>query len=166
MIRVYLTTGFPAGEEHSAALHLLEQACGKPVKIQKDPGGKPQGVNIAEKFNISHTRHWAGVAIAEQEIGFDMEEPRELKHLGFVLPGEEGIDPLALWVIKESFVKYTGKGVAQLRSTRVKQMATDLYEARAGEEKATVQTFRVESCICAVATEKQENITIRKGGTF
>ncbi len=162
MIRVYLATGFPLGEEHSAAVHLLERALGKPVETEKDPGGKPRGVNISEKFNISHTRHWAGVAIADQEIGFDMEEPRELKHSEFVSAGEEGIEPLTLWVIKESFVKFTGKGLAQLRSVRVVQKGENLYEARAGEEKAAVQTFRAETCICAVATLEQEKLIIIK----
>ena len=162
MIRVYLTTGFPAGEEHSAAVELLENACGKAVQTEKAPGGKLWGVNIAEKFNISHTRHWAGVALADQEIGFDMEEPRELKHLGFVLPGEEGIDPLALWVMKESFVKYTGKGVAQLRSTRVKQIEKDLYEAECDGAKAMVRTFRMEPLICAVATAELQEIELIK----
>ncbi len=160
MIRVYLKTGFLPGEEHQVALELLEAACGKPLELKKDPDGKPRLVEGAECFNISHTRRWAGVAVADQEIGFDLEEPRELKHLGFVAPGEEGIDPLTLWVIKESFVKYTGRGLAQLRSVRVSQRDENVYTAVAHSQRATVQTFRVEDCICAVAVATPEEIEV------
>ena len=77
-------------------------------------------------FNISHSFEYVGVAVGNQELGVDIERHRKYKkplaerflhpdEFAFLesLPDED--QPLQftnIWNLKESYVKYTGEGIA------------------------------------------------------
>lgn len=86
--------------------------------------GKP---SIAEKkevqFNISHSGVWVACALGQKEVGLDVERVCPIKrgYTRFLLSPEEKIflqkggdlenGLFRLWVLKESYCKYTGKGL-------------------------------------------------------
>ncbi|MBR4941293.1 MAG: hypothetical protein IKZ19_04780, partial [Clostridia bacterium] len=92
---------------------------GLPIPPQYKNGetGKPQFPVSPPYFNLSHCSGCAVCAIADCEIGVDAETKDRsvsegvLKRL--LAPGESCPSPIEKWVEKESFVKLTGKGLAQ-----------------------------------------------------
>ena len=102
-------------------LHFAEQTHGKPILV------KEQGSKSIE-FNLSHTREYAVIAIAQLPIGIDIEYVRnDIKPLALanrffsqaeyqalsVLPACEQANAfIYAWTIKEAWVKASGKGIA------------------------------------------------------
>ena len=86
--------------------------------------GKPYAQNFPEVyFSISHTDNLSIVAFCDKEIGVDCENSqRDISTdiLNRYFSKEEvtafSASAIALWVTKEAFVKYTGKGFAVGRS--------------------------------------------------
>lgn len=90
---------------------------------QKTKWGKPYIKELPEvHFSISHSGTWWSCAFAPQEVGLDLQlvqernleklakrffHPRELEWLR----GKEAPQFYRLWTYKESYVKYTGKGL-------------------------------------------------------
>lgn len=99
----------------------------KELIITKDSQGKPSLLNYPEiHFNLSHSGNYAVCALAGEAVGVDLQKmdrhnlelakryfaDEEVKWL-FDLPFEKQIKGFFdLWAIKESYMKYTGKGFA------------------------------------------------------
>ena len=86
--------------------------------------GKPYIVEKKEvQFNISHSGSWVACAVGQKEVGLDVEQVCPIKrgYTGFLLsPDEKRVlqkvgdlenGLFRLWVLKESYCKYTGKGL-------------------------------------------------------
>lgn len=156
MIRILWKKG---EKEESAA--FKERILGKGLEMKRGPHGKPY-LEEGPFFNLTHSNGILAMAIGTQELGLDLEAPREITHKGFIGPEEEGIDPLTLWVVKESFMKYTGEGIRQFRSVRAKQIEENLYRVTDGVKTAYAKTFRMEECIGAVTTEIKDTIKMEQ----
>jgi 4'-phosphopantetheinyl transferase len=108
------------------------------VPIEAGPGGKPRlaGNRSRLHFNLSHSGHLALIAIADREVGIDLEAIRPVPsaleiarrrfapaEARFVEEGDEGeIDRrfLLCWTRKEALVKAVGAGLGvDLRSFAV-----------------------------------------------
>ena len=110
---------------HDTALSLLEKLCGSPLPpIEKTPQGKPYFASSPLHFSISHTDFHAFCCVHRENVGIDAEEigrtidPRLL--LRYCSESEQlacrtAADPndalLRLWVLKESYAKFTGRGL-------------------------------------------------------
>lgn len=93
------------------------------------PGGKPAWKGGELYFNVSHTRTMAVCAISDGPVGVDAEFIRSVS-LGFFLkilsPQErrwvlrqpdQKAAMIALWTLKESYVKFTGQGLKGVSKT-------------------------------------------------
>jgi len=129
-----------------AARGILREVLGRALGI--DPGvvefryaahGKPFLPGTPLRFNISHSGNLAVIALAQVEVGVDVELPRPRRSddiaRRFYAPGEierlfAQADPegradsfFRLWTCKEAFLKVTGEGLS--RSTRSYEIALD-----------------------------------------
>ena len=156
MITIYFLRGFTAGGQHQAGRQLLERIYGGRLEWTFGPSGKPYGKNIEGYFNLSHSAAVVAAATGPVEMGFDLEGPRRNRLKNFARPEEREIDLKTLWVIKESFVKLTGEGLAGLRSTSVQRSGSGQYTVFGGGRKAVVQVFPYQDHICALATAQPE----------
>jgi 4'-phosphopantetheinyl transferase len=121
---------------------VLGQALGvEPARVQfrYAAHGKPQIAGSPIRFNISHSGDLVVIALAQLEVGVDVELPRPRRSddiaRRFYAPGEierlfARSDPVAradaffrLWTCKEAFLKVTGEGLS--RSTRSYEIALD-----------------------------------------
>lgn len=94
-----------------------------PPIIETMPGGKPYLANIPLFFSLSHSGSFVACAVADYEIGLDIQEtrpgPSALMRRCFSEEEREYVrassDPAAaftgLWCLKESYVKATGEGL-------------------------------------------------------
>ncbi len=85
--------------------------------ILAKPNGKPYIKDSSICFNIAYSQDYVACAVGQQEIGIDIEQPRELHPkliLKLLTPEEidDGVDPLRAWVIKEAYSKLLGAGLA------------------------------------------------------
>ena len=110
--------------ERAADLRFSVTAHGRP---ELAPGGAP-GRRPPVRFNLAHTRGLVGCAVtATQEVGFDLEDagapaplevasrffsPAELARLRVLPPARQSERFYALWVLKESYIKGRGLGLA------------------------------------------------------
>lgn len=105
---------------------VLHQEPG-PVNLKYNPYGKPYLVDYPEIFfNLSHSDNWIVCAISDREIGIDVEQIRDISCMPAIvekmfspsermqvmdLEGFAGLDMFfSVWTLKESFVKYLGRG--------------------------------------------------------
>lgn len=90
-------------------------------EILRDEMGKPHFKDCPLHFNVSHSGEYLAIAVSENFVGIDIQEPKKIKdgmYRKVVQPqeaefiGEERQkDFLRLWSLKESFVKAEGKGL-------------------------------------------------------
>ena len=80
MIRLFRFAVENREQARAALRDILEQAAGKPVTIEQQAHGKPYLPEFPRlKFNLSHTKGMALVALAEDiEVGVDIERPRRI----------------------------------------------------------------------------------------
>lgn len=86
------------------------------VDITVDTNGKPYLAGGGVRFNLSHSGELAAVAVADQEVGIDVQEVRTLHDADalarrILAPNEAGADVLRAWARKEAVVKATGEGL-------------------------------------------------------
>lgn len=99
------------------------QSGASPYSIAHTPGGKPYAETCDIQFSLSHSGNYAAAALAESDIGIDIETPREadLKLAErYFSPDErsrlEAADDAAreflrIWTRKESLLKAAGIGI-------------------------------------------------------
>lgn len=79
--------------------------------------GKPYIAQLPNLyFNISHSEDLVMLAVCDEEIGADIQIVKELSEAmkGKILaPGEICDNPIETWCAKESYIKYTGRGIAE-----------------------------------------------------
>ncbi|MBQ7936173.1 MAG: hypothetical protein IJ333_07485 [Clostridia bacterium] len=161
MIKIYIKNLPDGVSPHQAGRALLAEVLGQEPQLVYGSNGKPYFAQGDLFFNLSHCKGAVGVAIGKQELGFDLEDSnRTIVHTGFALPEEAGIEPLLLWVLKESFVKWTGDGVSILRKTKVTALDENIYEGKYQEKKAFLQAFQTKGLVGSLATEKREEYQI------
>jgi len=107
------------------------------VQFRYGPHGKPYLAGSPVRFNISHSGALALIALAQVEVGADVELPRkrrsdaiarrfyapgEIERLFAEADAEKRADAFfRLWTCKEAFLKATGEGLS--RSTRSYEIA-------------------------------------------
>lgn len=101
----------------SDILKIKFEVAYRATNILTNPNGKPYLKDSSICFNISYSQDYVACAVGQQEIGIDIEQPREIppKLLPKILTPEEidnGVDPLQAWVIKEAYSKLLGAGLA------------------------------------------------------
>lgn len=119
-----------ARTEHQMARRLLLYAMGEEYgltalpEIVLGPWGKPAFREHPAKFSLAHTRGLACCALSDQEIGVDAERirPYDGRLAERICTEEERAAVLsakrpdkmlmALWCLKESLMKLTGRGMA------------------------------------------------------
>ena len=125
VIRVYIWKW--SKKEDAPWQHILADVLKKDYKIENCPGilrdemGKPYFTEGKLQFNVSHSGEYLAIAISENPVGVDIQEPKQVKDGMFkkvVQPKEQSLigadsqkDFLRLWTLKESFVKAEGKGL-------------------------------------------------------
>ncbi len=90
-------------------------------EILRDDMGKPYLEGNPLHFNVSHSEEYLAIAVSEEPVGVDIQEPKNIKDGMYrkVVQSEETEligenrqqDFLRLWTLKESFVKAEGKGL-------------------------------------------------------
>ncbi len=117
--------GTPERALQCAADYARRHGIALPEKpgVGRAPKGKPHFTNVPGLFfSVSHSGGLWGCAVADMEVGFDMESVRARDYLGvarrFFHPRElahveaGGLSAfLEVWTAKESYVKYTGMGI-------------------------------------------------------
>ena len=141
---------------HEAGLTLLEatfrEETGRALPtIEKTPQGKPFFPEETFHFSISHTKSHVFCCLSKENVGIDAEEmgraipPRFQER--FCSPAESGRigsndDLLRLWVLKESYAKFTGRGIGDYLK------ATDF-------SPDDPRIRMIDGCYVAVYTEKR-----------
>lgn len=101
------------------------------IHFKKTKKGKPFLNNSPIHFNISHSGDWVVLAVADMDVGIDVEKLRNINYrvaTRFFSKGEnaalkqlEGIDKLKLffdfWTLKESYLKLLGTGLTKSLSS-------------------------------------------------
>ncbi len=113
--------------QHGARQHLGEKAPSGIYTVEKDANGKPYFKDIPElKFSISHSGDMAVCAVSDLNVGVDIQEWRQLKadiagrffhpdetaYLRKLHASESEKGFFSIWCLKESYIKYTGEGLA------------------------------------------------------
>ena len=114
--------------QHGARVMLGDEAPDGIYDFAYTELGKPYFINIpGVHFSISHSGEMAMVAVSDREVGADIQEWRELKsdiagrffhpeekaHLEKLSASESEKAFFELWCLKESYIKFTGKGLTQ-----------------------------------------------------
>lgn len=140
---------------------FLERLLGYGITFEKGEYGKPY---IKERpdfhFNISHTSGAVVIAVAENEVGVDIEKPHEVDMRiirRFTVGEAEYIGTsnqrfLEIWTKKEAFLKQSGRGLSQ------KLNSFDVLEQKNAER---LETFKIGEYIISVCSEKP-NINFKK----
>ncbi len=92
---------------------MQEQA----VQYREGADGKPTIPALPDfHFNLSHSGNHIICAVSDREIGADVEMPREFspRLLQRYFSAQERLEPLRVWVLKESFCKLTGVGIREI----------------------------------------------------
>lgn len=113
---------FPDDQRRSAAAGLLLQAMLPGVEIGVNEFGKPTAAN-GRGFNLTHSGSYAAIALADCEVGVDLERLRPVNALrtGRIVFCDEEMELLRgandrsgcffdLWTKKEALLKCMGKG--------------------------------------------------------
>lgn len=101
------------------------------IQLAARTDGKPYLINNSDFFfNLSHSGSWVSCGISNQEVGVDIEECRDFIEEDDLLLAKRFFHPaeyaalleassleekqrlfFQFWTLKESFIKYTGKGL-------------------------------------------------------
>ena len=100
---------------------LLYRALGAPVEYALGENGKPY-IDGGAHFSLSHSGNYAVCAVADCQVGVDIERPREnslrlakrffteSEYALIAASDTPGEDFCRIWVFKESYIKATGMG--------------------------------------------------------
>lgn len=187
----YLQKGGPRkclGEGGHESLDAAEQDI-YPVRYRYGENGKPYFADYPEVyFNLSHSKNVVVCAFSGQEIGVDIQKHVKIKgnlarrffseeEFAFLETRKEEDGSIGkdyencffrLWSIKESFIKFTGKGMKQgLDSFRIIPEEERIVEKSECTKTQTVYYKEIflenlPEYTCSVCMETQEEIRIVK----
>ena len=95
------------------------------VQIERDENGKPCVVDNSLMISLAHSKNWAACSVGEVQSGVDVEEDfndalvvaqnfftaQEYRQLCNLNGRARAKKFLSFWTIKESFSKFTGRGI-------------------------------------------------------
>ena len=130
----------------------------KEISIRRLKKGKPVLPGSSDlHFNVSHSAEWVAVAVAEQEVGIDVEKirepqyriaerffsPEELAALNACRGPEKRSYFFDLWTLKESYLKLLGRGLTKsLGSFTLRKTGHTFSLVVDGKQDYTVQFFQ------------------------
>lgn len=128
--------------------------------------GKPYAQNFPEVyFSISHTDNLSIVAFYDREIGIDCENSqRDISTdiLNRYFSKEEvtafSDSAITLWVTKEAFVKYTGKGFAAGRN----EIKIPYFEDELKLDGLWFKKLSIDGHTVVICSDKSDEIVIKK----
>ena len=128
--------------------------------------GKPYAENFPDvHFSISHTNNLSLVAFCDKEIGIDCENTqRDISTdiLSRYFSKEEvsafSTSAITLWVTKEAFVKYTGKGFAMGRD----EIKIPYFENELSLDGLWFKKLTLDGYTVVVCSERNDKIAIKK----
>lgn len=162
MIRIFIRKLKENEDAHAAGRELLREILGD-LPLAFGPHGKPYDERGRVFFNLSHCAGAVGLAVAEQEVGLDLEpKERSVKRITFTSKEEKAIPPLTLWVLKESYVKWSGEGISVIRGTNIAPMGENRYKGRYNGKEAALITFETDTLIGALACKEIEKYEIKE----
>lgn len=86
------------------------------VQIIRAEGKKPRFDTDEVHFNLSHSHGVIVVGISYSPIGVDIEKVREIDFAKFkFIEAEDEQEFFEKWTERESYVKFTGEGIASIR---------------------------------------------------
>lgn len=122
----------------------------------------PDALNI--NFSISHTKSISIVAFCDKEIGIDCENNNrvlssEILNRYFSKQEADAFSssPVFLWVAKEAFVKYTGKGFAHGR----KEIELPFFENELLLDGVWFKKLDIEGHTVVVCSNTPQEITVK-----
>ena len=122
-------------------------------EIEKTPNGKPYFPNRRDvHFSLSHTETHVLCALSDAPVGCDIEalsrkvSTRALTY--FSTPDEQNLfDPLELWTLKESYVKFIGGTFATIRTLK---FSRDDEKVILPDPLAIARTYTIDGCLATV----------------
>ncbi len=151
MIRIYCIPTEKELNSHQLIVKHYELYCKEnglnfndDIKIQHTNSGKPYFENSDIHFSISHTSELTVISFAPFNIGIDCESTtRKIKHAmlikekifslreqAYATDTERFIE---IWVKKEAYAKYTGKGLSDVRNFDTFSLSGKFDTVRKGE---------------------------------
>lgn len=183
MVRVYIAEISDAGYGHRHQSEqvrlLLNRALQKehpgirtPVLIERDENGKPflpehPGIFV----NLSHSGSYLACAVGERPVGVDVEERKSRRNVEqlarkfhpleselVLQAGEEERNKLFydIWVLKESFMKATGRGLRISLDSFCCLPGQDRVEQDWSETVYYCRSFELEGCSLAACSEEKD----------
>lgn len=120
------------------------------------PGGKPDFADERYFFNVSHSKDTVAIAVADCEVGVDIEYPRAVSENlrrycctedeRRALAAGDDLSFLRIWTAKESYLKLYGYGLKKAMSS----FSVSGDECDAGGEPGRFRRFEGEftCCVC------------------
>ncbi len=88
----------------------------KSVQIIREEGKKPRFDTEDAHFNLSHSHGVIMLGISHTPIGVDIEKIRDIDYSKFTfMDAEDTQDFFEKWTERESYLKWTGEGLANFR---------------------------------------------------
>ncbi len=161
-------------------LNPLKTAPASKWQVAKGPHGKPYLPNVNLEYNVSHSGLLWVCAVSENPVGIDIQEIKEKDYEAIAkrfftreefhyteLWGSDGF--FDLWVRKEAFVKYLGKGFSAAGGfggfSLLDEKGDLKAEASLGEDKGCFMIPDMGFDIkCAICMAQEEEINIRPVG--
>lgn len=141
------------------------------IQIERDENGKPYVVDNRLMISLAHSANWAACSVGEVPSGVDVEEDftdaltvaenfftaQEYEQICKVDGWARAKKFLSLWTIKESFAKFTGRGIDENFNE------IDALEILSGRGSIIGKNFFIGKAVVGVCTERgnsTENFTV------
>ena len=132
------------------------------IQIERDRNGKPYVVDGSLMISLAHSKNWAACSVGEVGNGVDVEEDfsdalaiaqnfftaQEYQQLCNLDGQAQSKKFLSIWTIKESFAKFTGRGIDDDFA------AIDTAEILSGRGNVVGKNFFVSGAVVGVCSER------------
>ena len=147
------------------------------IQIERDENGKPYVVDNRLMISLAHSANWAACSVGEVSSGVDVEEDftdaltvaenfftaQEYEQICKVDGWARAKKFLSLWTIKESFAKFTGRGIDENFNE------INALEILSGRGLIIGKNFFIGKAVVGVCTERgnsTENFTVMPQNFF